>query len=234
MKCPRIILSCLISTLLVATASATWETVTDPVPLKSLQGSFFLDVGDNRFSDFDLDIIIVNGDPFITDPNNMKVQGVKDGEGNYGLRFNGFLWYAGANQVINVNLGFKVSVLSDANYINGVSLLLTGANVTGDGTVDASEIVWDDFPGGEEIALPKCWYYADDTQLSDSQEFEPLKEIYVETKNISLIGLSGSAQFYNFFQFYSQTQVPEPATIILLGTAGIWILTRKNKFVRPT
>jgi type V secretory pathway adhesin AidA len=229
MKSSKVILSCLIRTLLVATASATWKTVTDPVPLKSLQGSFFLDVGDKRFSNFDLDITIVNGDPFITDPNNMKVQGVEDDEGKYGLRFNGFLWYAGANQAINVNLGFKISVLPgyDANYINGVSLLLTGANVTGNGTVDASEIVWDDFPGGSEIAHPKCWYYANNSQLSDSQNFKPLKEIYVETKNITLIGWSGSAQFSNFFQFYSQ--IPEPATVVLLGTASIWVFTRKKR-----
>jgi hypothetical protein len=179
-----------------------------------------------------LNIDIINGDPFITDPNNMKVQGVRDIEtGDYGLRFNGFLWYAGANQALIVNLGFKVAVLDEPQYedyfIKDVSLYLTGAGVTSNGSVDVSETVWDNFPGGNDIAHPQCWYYADDAQLWNSQEFDPLKEVYVQTKNISLVGRNGSAYFSEFFQFYGQ--VPEPTTFVLFGSVGIWIFTRRKQ-----
>jgi hypothetical protein len=227
MKSSKVLFGCLIIIAFTTAASADWEAITDPIPLLSLPGSI-LTVGDKEFSDFDLDITIMNGDPFVTDTNNMKVQGVRDIEtGDYGLRFNGFLWYAGPDQALNVNLGFKVSILDEPQFedylIKDISLYLTGAGATGDGKVDASEIVWDNFPDGNDIARPMCWYYANDAQLSDYWEFEPLKEIYVQTKHISLIGNSGTAYFSEFFQFYG-SQVPEPATVSLLALGSLALL----------
>ena len=232
MKSSRVILSCLISTLLVATALAGWEPLTDKIPLSSLPGSS-LPVGDKEFSDFHVDIYTVSGGAFLPDPNTMTVQGVRDVDTkDYGLRFNGFSWSAGSNQIIAVNLSFKVSIQPgwDDYFIKDIRLDLTGAQATGTGLVSAGETVWDVYPGGDVIASLSCSkQYGDNGEyLSAYAEFEPLKEIYVQTKSISVTGgTNGSAHFSEFFQFYSQ--VPEPATLVLLGTAGIWIFTRKKQ-----
>jgi hypothetical protein len=230
MKSSRTILSCLISIMLAASASAGWEPLTDKIPLSSLPGSS-LPVGDKEFSEFHVDIVTVSGGAFLPDPNTMTVQGVRDvATGDYGLRFNGFSWSAGSNQIITVDLSFKVSIQPgyDDYFIKDVWLYLTGAGAGGTGVVTAGENVWDHFPGGTEIASLYSWCDANNANLSDYAAFAPLKEIYIQTKHISVTGgTNGSAHFSEFFQFYSQ--VPEPATLVLLGTASIWIFTRKKQ-----
>lgn len=231
MKSSRIILSCLISVVLATTASAGWVPVTDKIPLSSLPGGSLV-VGDKEFSEFNLDILIVDGGATVSDPNTMTVQGVQDvTTGDYGLRFNDFTWSVVSNQIITVDLSFKVSILPDPNYddyfIKDVWLYLTGAGAAGTGVVNAGENVWDGFPGNQ-IASLSCSVWDGGAKLADYAEFDPLKEIWIQTKYISVVGGdNGSAHFSEFFQFYSQ--IPEPATLILLGTASIWIFTRKKQ-----
>lgn len=241
MKSSRVLLGSLIIIVLATTASADWKKITDPIPLISLPGGS-LEVGDKEFSGFDLTIITVDGGAILSDPNAMTVQGVqaiKDGvPGDYGLRFSGFGWSVGSNQAITVDLGFKVSILSDPDYddyyIEDVWLYLTGAGAMGTGVLSAGENIWDEFPNvTDPIASLYCSCDANNFQLSDSAVFDPVKEIYIQTKHISLSGgTNGTAHFSEFFQFYSQ--VPEPATFVLLGSAGIWIFTRKKTgFKKP-
>ncbi|MBN1391877.1 MAG: hypothetical protein JW947_03630 [Sedimentisphaerales bacterium] len=231
MKSSKIILSGLISIMFVTAASAAWVPVTNQVLLTSLPGGALV-VGDKEFSNFDLNVFMIDGGAFMTDPNLMKVQGVMDVDtGDYGLRFNGFTWFAGPNQVISVNLGFKVSIIDgyDDYFIKDIWMYLTGAGATGTGSVNAGETAWDDFPGGNVVASLSCSKYAGDggVNLSDYAEFDPLKEIYIQTKYITLIGgTNGTASFTEFFQFYSQ--IPEPATIVLLGAASIVVVTQKK------
>jgi hypothetical protein len=231
MKNSKIILSCLISIMLATAASAAWTPVTGKVLLTSLPGGTLI-VGDKEFSGFNLDVITVAGGVTLPDPNLMTVQGVQDiGTGDYGLRFNGFSWSVVSDQVIAVDLSFKVSVLPGYDkYIKDVWIYLTGAGATGTGLVSAGENVWDDFPGGSAIASLTCSKQAGDggAHLSDYAEFTPVKEIYIQTKYISVTGgADGSASFSEFFQFYSQ--IPEPATLVLLGLGTLSLLRRKRK-----
>ena len=228
-KNSKIILCCLICIVLATSTSAQLVAKTDDIPLGSLPE--VLEVGDKVFSDFVLNPYSEGIEPNF---NKMYVQGVQDTTtGDYGLRFNGFLWSVGSGQTIAVDLSFKVSILPDPNYkdyrIEDVWLYLTGVGAAGTGRVTVGENVWDDFPG-TQVAYLYCTYDANGVYLKDHAEFAPLKEIYIQTKYIVVEGgPSGSAHFSEFFQFYSQSQVPEPATLVLLGTAGIWIFTRKKR-----
>jgi hypothetical protein len=230
MKSSRVILGCLISVMLATAASAAWQSITPKTPIKSLPGNS-LTVGDKEFSDFHVNIYTVSGGAFLDDPNKMAVEGVRDiGTGDYGLRFNDFSWTAASNQIISVDLSFKVSILPgyDDYYIKDVWLYLTGAGAGGTGIVTAGENIWDHFPGGTQIASLYSWCDASSAQLSDSAEFAPVKEIYIQTKHISVSGgTNGSAHFSEFFQFYSQ--IPEPATIALLGFGSLALLRRKRR-----
>jgi len=221
--------------MITSAASAAWEAVTDPVPLSSLKGASLI-VGDKEFSGFDLKVIMVDGGALLPDPYTMEVLGVRDvDKGDYGLRFNNFPWSVGSGQIISVTLSFKASIrplpIYDAYYIKDVWLSLTGAGATGTGVVSVSETVWDAFPGDNPpIASLSCSKQDDDNgaNLSDYAEFAPLKEIWIQSKSISVTGgTSGSAHFNEFFQFYSQ--IPEPATLVLLGAGWVWIFSRKKR-----
>jgi hypothetical protein len=231
MKNPKIILSCLISIMLATAASADWVPGQPPVPLNSLPGGSLI-VGDKEFSNFVLSGVGLGGavDP---DFSRMTVQGGTDSStGDYGLKFDMFSWNAGSGQTVNVNLSFKVSILTgyDDYFIKDVWMYITGAHATGTGLVIAGENVWDAFPGNN-IASLNCSLQESGAHLVDYAEFSPLKEIYIQTKSITITGgTDGTGGLDQFFQFYSQ--VPEPATLVLLGTAGVWIFTRKKRLPR--
>jgi hypothetical protein len=233
----RVILSCLISGVLATAASAQWVAETNSVQLSSLPGGSLI-VGDKEFSDFHLDIITVSGGAFLPDPNMMTVEGVRWVEtGDYGLRFDGVSWDVGSNQSISVNLSFKVSVRDEPEYSNyrikDVWLALTGGWAFGTGVTGVGENVWANFPGDmNPVASLSCWATSSGNRLTDYKDFEPLKEVYIQAKTLYVSGgPNGFAHFNEFFQFYSQTQtpVPEPATITLVGLAGAIMLRRRHR-----
>jgi hypothetical protein len=72
--------------------------------------------------------------------------------------------------------------------------------------------------------------------LEDHEGFTPLKDIWIYSKSISIIGgtngSTGSAQLAEFYEFYSQVsqvQVPEPVTITLFGLAGVIMLRKRHR-----
>jgi hypothetical protein len=233
MKGSNIILSFLIGITLAASASATWTALTDPVTVGSLKGTT-LTVGDKVFSGFNVDIITVSGGAVLPDPNLLTVQGVVWNEtGDYGLRFDGVSWDVGPNQTISVNLSFKVSVDTLPQYndyfIKDVWLSLTGGWAFDTGVTGVGENVWANFPGDPNpLASLSCWATGIGNRLSDYQDFDPLKEIYIQAKTLYVSGgANGFAHFNEFFQFYSQ--IPEPATLALLGLGALSLLRRKRK-----
>jgi hypothetical protein len=231
MKNSKIILSCLISITLAASASATWVPLTgEPVSIGSLPNRTLI-FGDKMLSEIEV-FGIGTGGAIAPDANSVFVQGGQDDvTGNYGLWFL-LSWNAFSGQNINATLNFKISVLPGYNnYIKDVEMDITGSSATGTGGVNVGETVWDaSFPGGNIIASLSCSKQANDggADLVDYAEFTPLKEIWIWSKDISISGgTNGSAHLSGLFQFYSQ--IPEPATLILLGTASIFIFTRKKQ-----
>lgn len=225
-------MGCLVSALLATAASADWEPITgDPVSISSLQDGALV-FGDKKLSEIDV-FGIGTGGAIAPDATSVYVQGGRDDvTGDYGLRFL-LSWNAGSNQTVNATLNFKVSVLPDYEeyYIDDIWLILTGASATDTGVVNAAETVWDAFASGNIIASLSCSKQYNDggAYLTDYAEFGPLKEIWIRSKDISITGgtgTGGAAHLSEFFQFYSQ--VPEPATITLLGLAGV-IMVRKRR-----
>jgi hypothetical protein len=235
MKSSRVILDCLVIALLAATASADWVPLTgDPVSLSSLEGGSLV-FGDKELSEIGL-FGIGTGGAIAPDADSVSVQGGwDDATGNYGLRFL-LSWNAGSGQTVSATLNFKVSILPgyDEYFIDDIWLILTGASATDTGVVNAAETVWDSFPGGDVVASLSCSKQEDDggDYLVDHVVFDgpPLKEIWVRSKDISITGgtgAGGAAHLSEFFQFYSQ--VPEPATVCLLGLGGLILLRRRRK-----
>lgn len=231
MRSQTIIVSCLISVALVATASASWVPLTgDPVSLSSLQGEPLL-FGDKELSDVNF-FGYAEGGAITPNTDSVYVQGGYDDITlDYGLKFY-LSWMAGPNQIVNVNLEFKVSIQDgfDDYYIKDVGLDITGAHANGTGVVGLGELVQDEF--GNDLVHLSCsaWQGSPVEYLTDYKEFDPVKAIWINSKDISITGgANGSAHISQFYQYYSQVQVPEPATITLFGITGILILTRKNK-----
>ncbi len=235
MKSSRVLLSCLLSIVLASAASAAWVPITGaPVSLSSLMDGGSLIFGDKEASEFDL-FGFATGGAISPDADSVFIQGgFDDATGDYGLRFN-FSWGAISNQTVNTTLSFKVSILPDYDdyYIKDVRLGITGVSANGTGGVHVGETVWDApffDPEGNIIASLSCSKQDGDSgaYLVDYDDFTPLKEIWIQSKDISVTGgTDGAAHLSEFYQFYSQ--IPEPTTLVLLGTAGVWILTRKKR-----
>ncbi len=226
-------MGCLVIALLATAASAGWVPLTGaPNSLSSLEGGSLV-FGDKEISEFDM---FGFGGGGAVDPNTDEifVQGGQNSvTGDYGLKFN-FSWIAAPNQTVNATLSFKVSILPgfDDYLIKDVALAITGVSTNGTGVVSVGEEVWDVpflTPGRYPIASLSCskWKGSPLDYLVDYAEFAPVKEIWICSKDISISGgISGSAHISEFYQFYSQ--IPEPATITLLGLAGAIVLRRRR------
>jgi hypothetical protein len=229
----RVILGCLISVLLATAALATWVPLTSEVSLSSLQGKSLV-FGDKELSDIGL-FSFSTGGAIAPTADSIFVQGVQDSSANYGLRFL-LSGNVGSGQSANATLNFKISILDKPAYkkyfINDVGLYLTGISATGNGVVSVGETVWDSFPSsGNALASLSCSkeYGDKGANLVDHTKFNPLKQIYIQSKDISISGgTNGTAHISELFQYYSQTQIPEPATICLLSLGALGLLRKRR------
>ncbi len=234
MKSSRVLLSCLLSIVFASAASAAWVPLTGaPVSVSSLEDGSLI-FGDKELSEINL-FGFATGGAISPDADSVFVQGgLNSVTGDYGLRFN-LSWSAISNQIVNTTLSFKVSIRPgfDDYLIKDVWLDITGASANGTGGVHVGETVWDSpffDPEGSVIASLSCSKQDGDSgaYLVDYDDFAPLKEIWIYSKDISITGgTDGTAHLSEFYQFYSQ--IPEPTTLVLLGTAGVWILTRRKR-----
>ncbi|MCK4625528.1 MAG: PEP-CTERM sorting domain-containing protein [Phycisphaerae bacterium] len=204
-----------------------------------------IQVGDKLFSDWRVtDTESVNA--IAPNASEIVVTGIQIG-GDYGLRFNSG-WSAPAGQLADSTIKFKVSIvepwLSERWLIKDNALWITAfgvSNNTDAGAVSVSENVYafdPDVHGWSQPIANKFVYYKDDDDniLYDEKDFVDdmgvpvaLTEIWVIKDVIAYggVGTVGTAHISEFFQTFSQ--VPEPATMALLGLGGIGVLLRRRR-----
>jgi len=161
--------------------------------------------------------------------------GQNDATGDYGLRFT-LNWDVVTNQSINATINCKVEILPgyDPWFIEDAGLFLAGAGATGTGLVDISETVYDAEFLGNTLAVLTCSKQEGDfdAYLFDHSYFElagspaQVKEAWVRTGLVVQGGSDGTAELNDLFQLYSQ--IPEPATICLLGLGSLTLLRRRR------
>lgn len=137
---------------------------------------------------------------------------------NPGLNFetNGAFQVSDGNW-LDVEISFRVSVLNPALFITGVSLGLTEYEIDGSGAIGIGEDVGSTERDDDISSLTP---FVDSTLgiFSDSVSILPQSSIWV-MKDILLISddVNDLVRLDAFTQHFSQTPVPEPSTLLLLG-----------------
>ena len=193
-------------------------------------------VGDKLFDGFRVTTTKSSG-AVAPEDGSISVSAVKV-EGDYGLRFNGG-WSAPAGTISDSTIKFHVSVTPDAVArgwkIKDNSLWISGYGIhpTGnDFAVSVSENVYASDPdaGHTTPIANKFVYYKSnkDKRLFHHKDFAPVTEIWV-VKDVIAYGGTGNTGMAHLSEFYQTfSQIPEPATIALLGLGSLVLFKRKK------
>ncbi len=148
---------------------------------------------------------------------------------NPGLAFQGG-WVAPSGQVNDTLIQFTVTVMQGGNPIEDASLGIQGSSAVGGGFVNIAETLCLGglfSPGcssGNTASLTVWNQEGDGDQIFDHTTFTPVMSVDV-TKDIVLVATGqGEVNFASLSyvtQNFSETEVPEPATLSLLGTGLI-------------
>lgn len=199
--------SCIVafSLLMAATAAADVEIV----------------VGDKLFNDFSIhhEVTAEGSLPAGID---LNVIGHDFGGNSHGLLFDTY-YYAHFNETITSWINYTVSVLPESDQlITASSFDITDHYVGALSTVDVQTRIFD-APGGNLLA---------ELNTSDRVTFDSAaldwntKQVYVENK-LMFDGNIGGAGLHQFYQAYDQ--IPEPASMGMLGAGSIFALILRNR-----
>jgi hypothetical protein len=179
-------------------------------------------VGDKEFTGFSYSDI---GDmPSAAD---VEVLGFQDAAGNWGISFHGaFLDLPGgafSDALIRFMVNVRAAEAAQGWRIDDAHLFIGGANTGGD---ESAFIVDESFAENSELLeafVTTIGPGPQQNQLSDSADFAPVVKLNV-TKDILAIAAAGNAlpaRATVVDQSFSQTQIPEPTTVALLGLSGL-------------
>jgi hypothetical protein len=188
--------------------ASTIDCVSSEATLSSLIASDGCQVGDKIFTDFNLQSAALH-----PDADTITVQGVTVGD-NFGLRFQGG-FFAGPNETMDFLITYVVTVLDPSQLITDIHLFFDGF-AYGDGAFAGITESVRTADGSTVLGLANVNTFqpllSDIVFLSD-----PVTSALV-TKDIFLRGGEGFAQLSVVDQTISQTVVPEPTSLMLLGT----------------
>ena len=192
-------------------------------------------VGDKVFDMFSVNNSMSDGAQ-APNPDGIIVYGVQI-NGELGLRFTGG-WSADARQVADTVIVFRVT--ADQGWkITDNSLWMDAYGAAAGGLVTISENVYASDPllGSNPALANKSVKFSNrvENKLYDHQEFSDeqgnlvaMQQIWV-VKDITVSGGPGTgyAMLSQFYQTFSQ--IPEPASVILLAMGGLIALVRKGR-----
>jgi len=187
-------------------------------------------VGDKLFTNFSLTVTSGNtGNP--PTPSAIGVKAVKvdwdnTGQWEYGLLFTG-PWSVVAPALVDIVIQFKVTVTDQTSWIVDNTLAMEGA-AAGDGLAGVHEKVEDSAGNLLTDPLKYVWAQSGATHLRDHREFGGMYQELWISKDVQVNGgLTGNASLSLVYQTFSQ--VPEPATMGLLGLGGLLVALRRRR-----
>lgn len=188
-----------------------------------------LQVGDKLFNDFTA-LSSVTGPGIGPSAAGITVQGAII-DGDYGLLFQGG-WFAAPGVIVDTAIGFTVEVTDPNKWMVGNNMHLLDFGAAVGGFVGITENVFATNPPSPPIAN-NFVYYVNNTsnQVSDPQNFSPAgqyKKVWVRKDIVvgTALSATGVSQLSGFSQSFKQ--VPEPATMALLGVGGLLAMRRRR------
>lgn len=149
--------------------------------------------------------------------------------GDIGLSFNG-TWDATAGQTADSNIAFDVTVVGGGPQQIEDAGVVQSAGVTGNGKAQVTE----NGCSGAVFPCTATWgvvtlQQGQTNNFANDSIFAPTGTISV-TKDINVIGNNGTASITNVIDVFSQTTVPEPRTVSLFLSVGLFagLLLRKK------
>jgi len=246
----RVLTAALVLTLSASLSSAAiladLTNPNDSYTIADVMAAEGIQVGDKLFDDF---VVTASATATAVCPgaDAIVVTGNRTLDGDYGLRFNGG-WGAGGGQVADTTIKFRVSIvepfLSDGWVIKDNALWITAKGVSQTlegGIVSVSEDVYltDPADGPADPIANKHVFFSDTSnqKLSDEADFtlggQPVtateiwvvKDVYVSGG----LGQTGAAHLSEFYQSFSQVPEPASALVLLIGGAGVLLRRRRRR-----